>query len=91
MKYLFSCEKTDFITFALQNANDVYQDSRLMNGGDKKGFFSDLNGVVKDYWPGGNGVAGMCGCGLTKTCAEPDKNVRHYNSQKICQKILRIF
>lgn len=53
-----------------------------MNGGDKKGFFSDLNGVVKDYWPGGNGVAGMCGCGLTKTCAEPDKNVRHYNSQK---------
>lgn len=47
-----------------------------MNGGDKKGFFSDLNGVVKNYWPGGNGVAGMCGCGLTKTCAEPDKNVR---------------
>lgn len=55
-----------------------------MNGGDKKGFFSDLNGVVKNYWPGGNGVAGMCGCGLTKTCAEPDKNVRLLKSQKIC-------
>lgn len=62
-----------------------------MNGGDKKGFFSDLNGVVKNYWPGGNGVAGMCGCGLTKTCAEPDKNVRLLKSQKICHNIWRIF
>lgn len=51
-----------------------------MNGGDKKGFFSDLNGVVKDYWFGGNGVLGMCGCGLIKICVELDKNVRYYNS-----------
>nr|XP_011437301.2 uncharacterized protein LOC105335200 isoform X1 [Crassostrea gigas] len=60
--------------FCRQEVEYSCTDSRLMNGGDKKGFFSDLNGVVKDYWPGGNGVAGMCGCGLTKTCAEPDKN-----------------
>ena len=56
-----------------------------MNGGDKKGYFSDLNGVVKDYWPGGMGVAGMCGCGLTKSCADPQKNVRVANTNTVKQ------
>lgn len=50
-----------------------------MNGGDKKGYFTDMNGNVKDYWPGGMGVAGMCGCGVTKSCAVPEKNVNIYN------------
>lgn len=62
-----------------------------MNGGDKKGFFSDLNGVVKDYWFGGNGVVGMCGCGLIKICVELDKNVRYYNSQKNMLKYFKDF
>lgn len=39
-----------------------------MNKGDKKGFFSDIRGKEKNYWPGGLGEEYQCGCGITGTC-----------------------
>lgn len=39
-----------------------------MNNGDVKGYFTDISGNDKNYWPGGLGEEFMCGCGLTGTC-----------------------
>ncbi|KAK3577967.1 hypothetical protein CHS0354_020807 [Potamilus streckersoni] len=57
--------------FCMQEAGYTCQNSRLLNNGDMKGYFSTINGTARNYWPGGQGVDNMCGCGLIGACDSP--------------------
>ena len=46
----------------------LWQNSRLLNNGNIMGYFSDLNGNDKLYWPGGLGMNYSCACAVTGTC-----------------------
>ncbi|KAL4228481.1 hypothetical protein ACF0H5_011528 [Mactra antiquata] len=56
-------------SFCSQEAEYECTNSRLLNNGDKKGYFSDTRGEAKNFWPGGMGLDNQCSCGVTKTCA----------------------
>ena len=45
-----------------------------MADGDYYGYWSGADGTRMSYWAGGMQQENMCGCGITKTCDQPDVN-----------------
>lgn len=56
------------INFHLNKLDIYFKNSRLLNNGDKRGWFSDVAGNQKNYWPGGLGETNKCACAITGTC-----------------------
>ncbi|KAH3692470.1 hypothetical protein DPMN_194311, partial [Dreissena polymorpha] len=54
--------------FCSQEAAYECTNSRLLNNGNKRGWFSDVAGNQKNYWPGGLGETNKCACAITGTC-----------------------
>ncbi|WAR04466.1 FCGBP-like protein [Mya arenaria] len=59
----------DVSTNCMQEAEYECTNSRLMNNGDRRGWWTDINGRNRDSWPGGLGESNKCACAITKTCA----------------------
>ena len=64
-------ESPHYVSYASYNSFIFpFQNSRLLNNGDKKTYFWDISDNEKVYWPNGLGEQYKCGCALTKMCAK---------------------
>lgn len=52
----------------------LWQNSRLYNNGDVKGYLGGLDGQPIPFFAGGMGIENMCGCGVSGSCEDPSYN-----------------